>query len=153
MKRGQWKQRNSYHVHQARTHHFLKMQSDCIQYLHNNRSGPTISHSFIQPAQACSRSTFLLQVGSLLSLSAATVTCKLTFTKVQLFIPACSWWWNRSSHPDCCWCKLFPRILFLHVYFMRKFTFVFLYFDAILYDWVQVAQRLYLVLLQFVISY
>lgn len=113
MKRGQWKQRNSYHVHQAHTHYFLKMQSYWIQYLHNNRSSPTVSHSFIQPAQACSRSTFLqtsllvyfcrgsssqiLKVESFLSLSAATVACKPTFTKVLLFIPACSHWWNRSS--------------------------------------------------------
>lgn len=34
-------------IKHAHTHHFLKMQSDCIQYLHNKRSSPTISHSFI----------------------------------------------------------------------------------------------------------
>lgn len=42
------------------THHFLKMQSYWIQNLHKNRSSPAVIHSFIQPAQACSRSTFLL---------------------------------------------------------------------------------------------
>lgn len=60
---------------------------------------------------------------------------------------------QHVCHPDCYWFKLFPYILFLHVYFLRKFTFVFLYFDAILYDRFQVAQKLDLVLFQFVISY
>lgn len=67
----------------------------------------------MQPAQACFSSAFLLtppfvslcrgsssqmhKVESLLPLSAATVTCKLTFAKVLLFIPASSRWWKRSS--------------------------------------------------------
>lgn len=67
----------------------------------------------MQPAQACSSSAFLLapllvslcrgsssqmyKVERLLPLSAATVTCKLTFAKVLLFIPAFSRLWKRSS--------------------------------------------------------
>lgn len=66
VKRGPWKQRNSYHVHRAHTNHFLKMQRERIQYLHNNRSSTKISHSFgqpvSQPAQAWSRTSFLLKV-------------------------------------------------------------------------------------------
>lgn len=78
----------------TQTHHFLKMQSDWIQYLHNNRSSPTISHSFIQPAQACFRSTFLL---TLLLVYFCRGSSSQMFKVAIAIHTACSRWWNRSS--------------------------------------------------------